>query len=264
MKVRNFLILFIIVVISGNFEQILAQRGGSRSGSISRTPTVSKPAPVVKAPSPPTNNNSVKNSNNTQQANKQTTQRSDAVTAPSARPMPKAPSKPLTPLTSSGDLKNQTPQTSYANKNFKQLPPSDQKLLREAKANGTLFKTRDEAANDFKSRYSSSYQNKFQAEPATRPAYIPQTYASGGVTYNINYNPVHGGYGYTNSLGAFIMYDAMSDAIMMNHLMHHHGYVHDIDPNTVIVQQRSSVLDWFLAIVVTCFIIFVIILLIRR
>lgn len=182
---------------------------------------------------------------------------------PSARPVPKPPSKPLPPLNSIGDIKS-VPTNSYANKSYKQLSPSDQKLVRDAKANGTLFKTRDEATADFKSRYSSQYQSKFQAEPTTRPAYIPSTYVNDGVTYNINYNPAYGGYGYTNSLGAFILYDAMSDAIMMNHLMNHHGYAYDMDPDTVVVQQSTSWLTVFLSIMGIIFIIIIIIAVIRN
>lgn len=228
MKIRRYvavivMILFVLIGI------VMAQRGGSRpSPSVSRPAPVSRPpASTYKAPAPAP----VKQQTTPSQSTKSVPTYSQP--APSERPMPKAPTKPLAPIAQTGDLKSAPVAKSYENKSFKQLSPSDQKLLRDAKANGTLFKSRDEAVTDFKSRYSSQYQSKFSSEPASRPAYIPQTYVSGGNTYNVIYNPTFGGYGYTNSLGAFIMYDAMSDAIMMNHLMNHHGYAHGIAPNAV-------------------------------
>lgn len=108
------------------------------------------------------------------------------------------------------------------------LSPAQQKVYDKAAKNGTLFKSKSAAVSDFKSKYASKYSNKFTSQPTTRPEYIPQTYRSGGHTYNITYNQGHGGYGYWSGggpgLGTWMMYDMMSDAIMMNAMMNHQGY----------------------------------------
>jgi hypothetical protein len=93
---------------------------------------------------------------------------------------------------------------------------------------GKAFETRESAAADFKSKYGSTYTSKYKTEPAKRPEHIPASTTVGGKTYNITYNQSSGGYGYWNGggpgLGTFIMYDMMSDAIMMNTMMSRHDY----------------------------------------
>jgi len=94
-----------------------------------------------------------------------------------------------------------------------------------ARRTGTLFSTKTEAQSAFASRYSSQYGSTFQAEPASRPAWIPSSTLVDGRSVNVAYNPGLGGYGYLHpSLGTWVLYNAMSDAIMMDSLMTHHNY----------------------------------------
>lgn len=110
--------------------------------------------------------------------------------------------------------------------------------------NGTAFKTKAEAQKDFKSKYASKYTSKYDKEPATRPSHIPQTSQVDGKTVNITYNQASGGYGYWGGggpgLGTFIMYDMMSDAIMMNAMMNNQGYHYGPAPPVVVEPSSGS------------------------
>lgn len=115
---------------------------------------------------------------------------------------------------------------------------AQQKAYDTAKKNGTVFSSRKDAAAAFKAKNADKYKSTYATKPATRPSHIPQTTKTpDGKTVNITYNQAGGGYGYTNSLGAFIMYDAMSDAIMMNTLMAQNNYAYGPRP----VAQYHSV-----------------------
>ena len=100
----------------------------------------------------------------------------------------------------------------------------------KSKMNGTAFQTRSQAADNFKTRYGSQYTNRFSKEPSSRPSYIPQSTSVGGRNYTIIYDIGHGGYGYYGPGGVWMMYDVMSDALMMNALMSHHGYYYGDAP----------------------------------
>jgi len=96
----------------------------------------------------------------------------------------------------------------------------DKTLFNKTKEAGTA-KPRPEQIQEFKAKNASKYTSEYKQEPKTRPEHIPQTYTSGGNSYNIVYNPGRG-YGYWSGgpgLGTFMLYDAMSDAIMLNALM---------------------------------------------
>lgn len=101
---------------------------------------------------------------------------------------------------------------------------TDKVAYEKAVKSGTAFKTRDEAVKDFSAKHGAKYTSTFPKEPVTRPSYIPQTTTVGGRSYNINYNPQYGGYGYMNSLGTWMMFDALTDAATMTMLMNNHGY----------------------------------------
>jgi hypothetical protein len=123
-------------------------------------------------------------------------------------------------------------------------------LERKAIQSGTAYKTKDAAMSDFKTKYADKYPTKFSSEPSVRPDYIPRTYSNGGSTYNIVYNSGFGGYGYYNALGAWIAYDIMTDAIMMNSLMHRHSYYYPSAPyvgggGTTVVHTTSSGIGFF-------------------
>jgi len=137
-----------------------------------------------------------------------------------------------TPSKSSGSSWFSKPQTSSR-------PQStvERSKYEAASKSGTVFKTRESAVADFKAKKATTYTSKFTTEPAKRPDHIPQTYKSNGTSYNVTYNQSVGGYGYWNGggpgLGTFMLYDALSDAVMMNTLMDRdHYYVGDA-PTTV-------------------------------
>lgn len=89
---------------------------------------------------------------------------------------------------------------------------------------GQTFQSKSEATTAFKKNNATKYSSKYATEPTTRPTHIPQTYSTGGVSYNINYNAGYGGYGYFDALGTWIMYDMMMDTMMMNRMMVADGY----------------------------------------
>lgn len=128
----------------------------------------------------------------------------------------------------------------------------DRQRYETAVKSGKTFQTRDSAVADFKATQASKYQNKFDREPTTRPDYIPQSYkASDGRSYNITFN--NGGYGYWSGggpgLGTWMMYDMMSDAIMMETMMHRNNYYVGNPPpvaTTTVVREGSWGFGWFL------------------
>ncbi len=115
---------------------------------------------------------------------------------------------------------------------------ADKALYEKAKRNGTSYKTRGEATKSFKSKMTSQkradgqskYSSKYTSKPANRPSHVPASTMSGGNTYNISYNQGYGGYGYMGALGAWVMYDAMSDRVMVNSMMRNQGYHYGAAP----------------------------------
>lgn len=102
---------------------------------------------------------------------------------------------------------------------------SQRGLYDSARRSGTLFSSRDEAAQSFRSRYAKDYSSTFATEPAARPSYIPSATYVGGRSVNIVYSPVLGGYGYLHPLlGTWMLYDALSDAAMLDYAMSNRGY----------------------------------------
>ena len=117
---------------------------------------------------------------------------------------------------------------------------SDTTVYNKAKQNGLAFSTKTDAINHFKTQNSSKYTTKFAAEPKEKPSYIPNATTVGGKTVNITYNQSHGGYGYMHPVtGAWMMYDVMSDMVMMNALMSNHGY--HVGPAPVVYTSNSAV-----------------------
>ena len=140
---------------------------------------------------------------------------------------------------------------------------------KKAVQNGTAFKTKEAAAKDFKSKHASKYTNKYEKEPTTRPNHIPQTTQHNGQQVNINYNQSQGGYGHWSGgspgIGTWIMYDAMSDMVMMSILMNQNNYhvgpapttqYQTTSAQTAVVQKESKtpiiivILGWIVVIVV--------------
>lgn len=111
---------------------------------------------------------------------------------------------------------------------------ADRRLHEKAKANGTHYKDRKRAVSAFKKNKSqeirSKHPVKFDQEPTTRPSYIPQTTRHNGEVYNITYNQQHGGFGFTDALGMFILYDIMTNDRFVDQQMRQYGYAYGTPP----------------------------------
>lgn len=154
--------------------------------------------------------------------------------------------------------------TSSAKKTTATRSPAQQKAYNKAKSSGKAYTSKSEALSAFKTKNAEAtkaggkYTSQYKTKPETRPEHIPQTYkAQNGTTYNITYNQNSGGYGYWNGggpgLGTFIMYDVMSDAIILNHLMSKQGYYYDQPPVVQSVRTQNS-LSWVAGFFVFLFI----------
>lgn len=117
----------------------------------------------------------------------------------------------------------------------------DAAAYKKAKESGKSFTTPQAAAADFKAKSATKYSSTYKSEPAKRPTHIPQATTVGGKTVNVTYNAGYGGYGYMHpTLGTWMMYDMMSDAVMMNTMMRNDGYYVGPAP----VQTVSSAVGW--------------------
>ena len=123
---------------------------------------------------------------------------------------PSAPEASTTSKSSLWGSSNST-KTSTAN-DVKKGSSTDSALAAKTSMTPETVKKRADVVESFKRDNAQKYSNKFAAEPASRPTYIPQSYSDGGVTRNVYYNYNSGGYGYMNALGTFILYDALTHA----------------------------------------------------
>jgi len=69
---------------------------------------------------------------------------------------------------------------------------------------------RSDIVNNFKTQNATKYTTTFVTEPTIRPAYVPQVYYVGGMNRTVYYDYNHGGYGYWNAVGTFMLYDALT------------------------------------------------------
>ncbi len=122
----------------------------------------------------------------------------------------------------------------------------EQARYNRAAAAGTAYTSRTAAVDAFKSKYSTTYTSRYTSEPTTRPDHIPAKTNVGGQTYNVVYNQQAGGYGYTNALGTFIMYDALSDMVMLSALMDKHDYVASSPTTTSAAPSNEESSGWWL------------------
>lgn len=104
---------------------------------------------------------------------------------------------------------------------------ADTALYNKAKTSGTAYTSKASATQAFKTKHASQYKSKYDTKPATRPDHIPQSTTVGGKSYNVTYNQQYGGYGYMGPSGSWIMYDMMTDAIMMDTMMRRQNYYYD-------------------------------------
>jgi len=111
---------------------------------------------------------------------------------------------------------------------------ADKKLHDRAKSQGTQFKDRKSATTAFAAKKGPELKKSnpvtFATQPTTRPSYVPQNTTVGGNTYNVSYNQGHGGYGYTDALGMFIMYDIMTNRSFVDNQMRSSGYAYGPAP----------------------------------
>jgi len=105
----------------------------------------------------------------------------------------------------------------------KPLSKADRALMTKAKASGTHFNNRKDAVKHFRSTQANKYTSSYATKPATRPKHIPQNTQVNGKPVNIRYNSSYGGYGYMNN-GRWVVYNVMTDMVMLNMLMREGGY----------------------------------------
>ena len=135
-------------------------------------------------------------------------------------------SKSVSPT--SNNAWSSTPKTSssfWSSSSSSKATASDNNVYSKAKQSGLAFTSKTAAIDHFKTQNASKYTTKFTSEPKAKPSYIPTSTTVGGKTVNVTYNQTNGGYGYIHPVtGAWMMYDVMSDMVMMNMLMSNHGY----------------------------------------
>lgn len=102
---------------------------------------------------------------------------------------------------------------------------SERSLYTSARQRGTVFSSRQEAAQAFRSRFANQYTSRFATRPVSRPSYIPRSTTVGGRTVNIVYNQQRGGYGYIDpTLGHWVFFNALANAATLNLLMANRAY----------------------------------------
>jgi len=91
----------------------------------------------------------------------------------------------------------------------------------------------------FKQQNAVKYTAKFSSEPSVRPTYIPSSARVGNTTYNISYNRQYGGYGYyDNTLGRWMLYDALANTAFLALEMNRNHYVVAQDQPVVVVHRH--------------------------
>jgi cytoskeletal protein RodZ len=155
-----------------------------------------------------------------------------------SRPSSSRTSRPSSSRTSTRSTK---PSSSKRTTTAPKRTAAQQKSYEKAKANGTAFKSKSAATSAFKQKNASKYTSTYKTQPATRPSHIPQTTKVGNSNVNVTYNVNQGGYGYMHpTLGTWMMYDAMTDAVMLSMLMKNNHYHYDPVPARPAVVHRHD------------------------
>jgi hypothetical protein len=253
MKLRTcFVVLLIICSLSMFSGNILANTNGTNT-YIENVSELSKPIQICRG-----GGFSSRGSSGGSRSYRSSTTKS----APSKSPVKSAPSKTITgtknknttrSLNNKNSLNKSKTKTETGNKPARKLNRADKKLAEKAKKSGNYYKDRKSATADFKAKNAGKYPSKYTSQPTTRPSHIPQSTRVGTTNVNINYNPMYGGYGYMH-LGAWVMYDAMADTIMMNSLMHQHG-VFIASEHGVVRPYYQNPLSIMFSIILLCFVI---------
>lgn len=137
----------------------------------------------------------------------------------------------------------------------------DSKVNSSTKSTGKTFSSKESAVSSFKAANAKEtakggkFTSHYEKEPATRPSHIPSTYNN----HTVVYNPGMGGYGYWSGggpgLGTWMMYDMMSDAVMLSAMSHNHGYYHGYGSPTYV--GAGYVFNTFVVIIVLIVIILI-------
>lgn len=172
--------------------------------------------------------------------------------------------KTTKPTTSSGSSWNSKKTTTSSSKpQLTKVQQAQKTKYDKAKASGKAFESRSAAVADFKNKNANKYPSTFKEKPAQRPDYIPEKTTVGGNTYNVTYNQDRGGYGYMNSLGTWMMFDALTDVATMSMLMDRQGYYIGSAPvvgtGTTVVHHSNGIGNIITLIIVGAIVIFVII-----
>lgn len=171
--------------------------------------------------------------------------------------------KSTTPTTSSGNSWNSKKTTASSKSTLTKAQQEQKTKYDRAKASGKAFESRSAAVADFKAQNANKYPSTFKEKPAQRPDYIPEKTTVGGNTYNVTYNQDRGGYGYMNSLGTWMMFDALTDVATMSMLMDRQGYYVGSPPivgtGTTVVHHSNNIGNIITLIIVGSMVIFVII-----
>lgn len=121
---------------------------------------------------------------------------------------------------------------------------SQRSLYTTARQRGTLFSSREQAAQAFRSRYANDYSSRFAQRPSSRPGYIPSTTSVNGRSVNVVYSAQHGGYGYIDpTLGHWVFFNALANAATLNLLMANHAYWWGAPP-AYYASPGSSFFSW--------------------
>ncbi len=117
---------------------------------------------------------------------------------------------------------------------------STDKALNNKVAMTSSGKTREQVAADFRKTNADKYNTKFASEPSARPSYIPQVHIINGYSSPIYYDSYYHGYGFINSFGMFVLYDALS----RQSEIHASNYNYGNQP--VVVYHRSHGVFYYL------------------
>jgi hypothetical protein len=224
-----------IVCIAFMCSALSAKPGGSSSSSSSRSSSISRPSSSSSRPS---------SSWGSKPSTSSSKPSSSWGSKPSSTPKPAA-SKPTTGNSSGWSTKPTAKPTSQASagsaggaaaaalnssRSSSKSRSVDNKVSKAVGTSGTTASSKANAVNSFKSKYADStkkggqYTAHYDKEPAARPTHIPQTVGGSNVT--VVYNSQYGGYGYMHpTLGTWMMYDMLSDAVMLNAIANQHHHV---------------------------------------
>jgi len=161
--------------------------------------------------------------------------------------------------------KSKAGKTTASKKTRRKLSKADKQAAKNAKIAGKHHPNRKAARSDFKKKNAGKYSSKYAKKPSTRPSHIPRSTMVNGVSVNIGYNAGFGGYGYMSPLGTWMMYDMMTDAIMMDRMMSQQGYFIANERGAVIAARGFAYYFYYsLMCLVVCIVVLVLLIALMR